>query len=214
MIVRAHEKPAFHEFLFSKRREQIIDPVVYKSILDYYLQAEPDQINILDFGCGNGYVSLLLADHAKNLESLHIYSLDYQEELLDTLWKRIVQKGLKNITPFHLNEQNRIFYPNWLPPMDLVFFSFSLSAASGPDDILKTTLPIIRPGGKVFIMDWGVSVNDEVLDELFSRENRLTPMILEQILERSGYYLESVQGKYRFPSQDGYFFLEGTRPLL
>lgn len=212
MILRSHEKPDYHEFLFSKKREQIILPEVYLKIIDYHINSEIKPYNILDFGCGAGYVSLLIGEHLKEIPDVHIYSLDYQEDLLDQFWKKIVQKELKNVTPFHLNEQNRIFYPKWLPDIDLAFFSFSLSASSGPDDILETTGRIIIPGGRIFIFDWSSDFNNLTLDELFPQENRLTPMIFEQIIERSGYYLDKDKEKYKISNQEGYFFLEAFKP--
>lgn len=217
MILRPHEKPAYHDFLFSKKREQIIEPDVYIKIIDSAVRQnigdDPEKhINILDFGCGAGYVSLLLAEQFVDVQNLHIYALDYQEDLLDQFWKRIVQNELKNVTPFHLNEQNRIFYPKWLPSMDIALFSFSLSASSGPDDILETTGRVMQPSGRIFIFDWSADFSEDTLNEVFPQEDRLTPMILEQIIERSGYQLQNNTGQYNITASKGYFFLEGFRP--
>ncbi len=189
MIAKAHESLAYQEFLISELRENVIPPQVYLDILPERIDYP---IRLLDFGCGMGYVSLLLGDALRNHEGSHIFACDYQEDLLDIFWKKIVQRKLNNITPFFLPDRSLIFFPRWIPPIDHLIFSFSLSAVDDGFKIFQTIKSALREDAMVHIIDWEHDAKNEIVNRLFPPEDRLTAMILQQWLELTGYKVEQV----------------------
>lgn len=201
MIIKAHESVDYQDFLTSDYRELSVPADAYLKILRDQLD-EP--LQILDFGCGLGYVSLLLGEQLKKNSQAHIYACDYQEDLIDLLWKRLVHHNLKNVTPFHIPDRSLVNFPKWIPGINHFFFSFSLSAVEDAFKVFNTIKSILSETAVLHIFDWEHDANNEYLNKVFPKEDRLTAMILQQWLELTGYKVtrtESSKGK-------DYFYLE------
>ncbi|MDH4200072.1 MAG: class I SAM-dependent methyltransferase [Spirochaetia bacterium] len=183
MPFRAHESQEYQDFLISEQRKGIISGDLYHAMLPAFTP----ELNILDFGCGFGYVSVYYSEKFKEHDDFHIYACDYQIDALDFLWKRIAENKFKNITPFHMPDQSRLHCPKWVPVADHLFFSFSLSATDNPVDILKTIRPLISEKTLIHVIDWDKNRNHEKMDVLYPVRSRLDAAQVKDCLERTGY---------------------------
>ena len=84
------EEAEYQDFLVAEARLSLVPAEIYERLIPYDPNA---YYSVLDFGCGLGYASMLLAQKFKEHEKFKIYACDYQEELLDRLWKRIVNRN-------------------------------------------------------------------------------------------------------------------------
>lgn len=184
MILKPHENPKYQEFLTSDLRVPLVPESVYLNLLKI---KNFRSSNILDFGCGAGYVSLLLGGALQSSSRSHIYACDYQEDLIDRFWKEIVRKDIKNVTPFFHPDRSHISFPGWLPGIDHLIFSFSLSAVEDAYTVLDRSKSVLREEALIHIIDWEQSSVSPFLKDLYGPENRLTFMILQQWLELTGY---------------------------
>jgi len=183
MLARAFEAEDYQDFLISEQRKGIVAPELYNSMIGEF---KPD-INILDFGCGLGYVSVFYSEKFKEHDNFHIYACDHQVDVLDLFWKRIADNKFKNITPFHMSDQSRLHFPNWVPQCDYIFLSFSLSATDNPDDILKTIKVKCTAKTFIHIIDWDKLKTHEKVDEIYPAKSRLHPENVKNYLQQNNY---------------------------
>jgi ubiquinone/menaquinone biosynthesis C-methylase UbiE len=183
MLARAFESEEYQDFLISEQRKGIVAQELYNNMIGDF---KPD-INILDFGCGLGYVSVFYSEKFKEHDNFRIYSCDHQVEVLDLLWKRIADNKFKNITPFFMPDQSRLHFPSWIPECNYIFFSFSLSATESPVDILKTIAVKCAPKSYIHIIDWDKSKSHEKIDDIYPVKNRLHPDNVRNYLDQTGY---------------------------
>jgi len=183
MAFRAHETEEYQDFLISEQRKGVVSPELYNNMIS---EIRPS-MNILDFGCGLGYVSVYYSEKFKEVEDLHIYACDYQVDVLDLLWKRIAENKFKKITPFFMSDQSRLHFPNWVPVADHIFLSFSLSTTDNPVDVLTTLKSKVSETTIVHLVDWDKKKNHERIDAIYSERYRLTQEQTKDYLERTGY---------------------------
>ncbi|HRP68555.1 MAG TPA: class I SAM-dependent methyltransferase [Turneriella sp.] len=175
----------YQQFLISDQREKLIPSAVYTSALTKDVR---ENLNVLDFGCGHGYVAVLLA-HLP-LKGLHVYACDCDEECLDTLWGRIAHRDIKNLTAFHLSNYAQIYTPTWLPPIDHVFFSFSVSALEHPDISLPQIVKQMPAGTQFHFFDWNPHKSHPQVDIFVPPARRIQIDDFKKLLEYSGLTLQ------------------------
>ena len=183
MAFRVHESEEYQDFLISEQRKGIISPDLYNSMI----QELKPEMNILDFGCGLGYVSVYYSEKFKEVENIHIYACDYQVDVLDLLWKRIAENKFSKITPFFMSDQSRLHFPNWIPLADHIFMSFSLSTTDNPVDILTTIQSKISSTSILHLIDWDKKKSHEKIDAIYPERYRLTIEQTKTYLERTGF---------------------------
>lgn len=87
---------------------------------------------VLDVGCGDGAVSLMLAERVG--EAGRVYALDMSEEKLSRLTECAASRGLRNIEPLHgLAEE---ILPT-LDAVDAVYSRFVLMHVDEPQRVLR-----------------------------------------------------------------------------
>jgi ubiquinone/menaquinone biosynthesis C-methylase UbiE len=200
MIIPAHERVTYHEYLDSDGRIGLINDKVYIELLASF---EQKMVNILDFGCGNGHVALLAAKTFEKKPNISVYGCDYQEDLLDEFWSRISVLKLKRITPFFMPNISKVHLPAWLPPLHVILFSFSLSCVESISDVLASFRTKLLPDSRVVIIDWQKEVKDPELESHFGRKNRLSHEEVRNALQDTGYRLE----KEEVTNSSYFFFL-------
>lgn len=201
-IEKPHEINEYQRFLISEKREAIVKPEYY---LEKLLTDEP--VNYLDFGTGLGYVGTLLASSENLHPDSHIYACDYQEDLLDTLWKRITDRKLKNITAFFMPDRSRVYFPEWIPKVNHLILSFTTSTVEDAFMLYETLQKGLKPGGKIHIFDWDQHSANPNLERVFPKKHRLTAMILQQWLELTGYKVEESDTDHK-----DFFYLRAALP--
>jgi ubiquinone/menaquinone biosynthesis C-methylase UbiE len=143
-----------------------------------------EQLNVLDFGCGHGYVAMQLAELP--LPGLRVYACDTDEECLDVLWGRIAHREVKNLTAFHLPNFSQISFPGWLPQMDYVCCSFSISALEHPDIGLPQIGKYAAHGTNFLFLDWDPDKSHPVIDIYVPPARRITAGDFRTLIEMSG----------------------------
>lgn len=101
---------------------------------------------VLDIGCGDGAVSLMLAERVG--EAGKVYALDMSEEKLSRLTERAASRGLGNIKPLHgLAEE---ILPT-LEAVDAVYSRFVLMHVDKPQRLLGQMQRILAEGGRAIL---------------------------------------------------------------
>jgi ubiquinone/menaquinone biosynthesis C-methylase UbiE len=104
-----------------------------------------------DFGSGAGGFTIPLA---KKLKKGRVYALDIQEEPLSALVGNAKLFGLNNIKTIQcdLEEPKGSTLPD--NSLDLVLMVNLLFQVESKTGILKEAKRVLRPGGKIIIIDW------------------------------------------------------------
>ena len=98
MRLRYQDVSDYQDFLSSEKRDNIISNEIYETFFnDKFVKG-----NVLIYGTGLGYDIIYLAKKFKNNENIKIYGCDYQDELLDSCWYKIVSNKLFNATVFFM----------------------------------------------------------------------------------------------------------------
>lgn len=184
MAVKIHEEINYQKFLISDRRKNLLNPMIYMEFLK-----NRNSENILDFGCGLGYVTLYYALKFRTKTEKKIYACDYQEDLLDSLWQSATKQSLTNITPFFMPDRSHLVFAGWIPKMDDVIFSLSLSGMDDPSLALKTLRPVLNENGLIHIIEWDKDKTSTTLDDWLRPSERQSENRLRFILQQADYHI-------------------------
>jgi ArsR family transcriptional regulator len=116
----------------------------WKSLAEALLSLLPPMV-IADLGAGEGAFSLLLAQRASK-----VIAVDTSEKMLDVGREQAQRVGVANIE-FRIGDMEEV--PIEDASVDLVFFSQSLHHALHPERALQEACRILRPGGRIVILD-------------------------------------------------------------
>lgn len=116
----------------------------WKSMADAFLRLLPPMV-IADLGSGDGGSAVLLSQNA-----VRVLGVDSSEKMLDVARDRVQRAGIPNLE-FRLGEMEEL--PIDDGSVDLAFFSQSLHHAAHPERALREAFRILRPSGRVLILD-------------------------------------------------------------
>jgi len=109
-------------------------------------EAHPDSsMRALDFGCGTGLVTLLLAPLVRE-----IVAADSSRGMLEQLTCKLKDSGITNVTPFPLPHDGLGELP---PTFDLVVSSMTMHHIADVGGLIKTFQATLSPGGQLCIAD-------------------------------------------------------------
>ncbi|MCS7146109.1 MAG: class I SAM-dependent methyltransferase [Nitrososphaerota archaeon] len=108
-----------------------------------------DGVNLLDIGCGTGYISVPAAELVG--PAGHVYAVDIDEAKLSTLRRKAEKKSLRNLTVI----KAEAWSINQIQPatIDLALMFFSLHHFAKPRESLIEAANKLRRGGRLFIYD-------------------------------------------------------------
>ena len=104
-----------------------------------------------DFGCGSGGWVIPLA---KKLEEGRIYAIDIQEEPLSALGSKLKIEGIQNVKK--ILSDIEIENGSKVPALscDLVLITNLLFQTEKKKQIFKEAARILKPRGKILVVDW------------------------------------------------------------
>ena len=127
----------------SERRKWYNPEAVLKGI-----GLKPDMV-FVDVGCGEGFFSLLAAEIVG--DSGKIYAVDTDAKAIQSLERKFVEKGFKNVDATVGTAEEIVFC---LGCADIVFYSMALHDFNDPYKVLQNAKEMLKPTGTVVDLDW------------------------------------------------------------
>lgn len=133
-------------------------------------------LNVVDFGCGTGVLSVALARWAKS-----VVAIDRNADVLEQAKERARAAKAKNIT-FLREDLHELSLPSG--KKDLVVLSQSLHHVDRPEAVLKEAARILEPGGKIIVLELMPHEEKWVVERLGHKHLGFEPEALESELEK------------------------------
>jgi ArsR family transcriptional regulator len=150
----------------------------WKGVAEALLRLMPPMA-IADLGAGEGTFALLLAQRATR-----VIAVDTSAKMIEVGREQALRHGISNVE-FRLGDMEEV--PIDDGAVDLVFFSQSLHHALHPDRAVAEAARILRPGGRIVVLDL-VKHRFEEARELYADEwLGFSEAELETMLEKSGF---------------------------
>lgn len=137
---------------------------------------------IADFGSGAGHIAILLAK--KTGPEGQVFAIDIQKEALEVLQSRARLEGLLNIKTIWGNLEKIGGSKVDDASVDLVFISNILFQAPQKDVIIKEAMRVLKPGGRIALIEWKVE-KDSPLGP--PAEARISPESAKSLCESNGF---------------------------
>jgi ubiquinone/menaquinone biosynthesis C-methylase UbiE/DNA-binding transcriptional ArsR family regulator len=141
---RQDKMRAFFDSMAGRLGKDYVPGKSWKSLAEAFLLLLPPAV-IADLGAGDGSFSLLLAQHAEQ-----VIAVDSSQRMLDVAREQAARHGITN-TDFRLGDMEEV--PIDDASVDLVFFSQSLHHAAHPERAVREAGRILRPAGRLVILD-------------------------------------------------------------
>ncbi|MGQ9915796.1 MAG: ArsR/SmtB family transcription factor [Bryobacteraceae bacterium] len=132
----------------------------WKAMAEALLALMPS-VDAADLGAGEGAVAFLLARRAK-----HVYAVDSSRQMMEYGSRLAAERGFANVE-FRLGDLEAL--PLEDACVDVAFFSQSLHHAQHPERAVAEAWRILRPGGRVVVLDLAKH-NREEARELYADE--------------------------------------------
>lgn len=145
ILARRQDKMrAFFDSMAGRLGRDYVPGKSWKSLAEALLRLLPPQI-VADLGAGDGSFALLLAQRARQ-----VIAIDSSEKMLEVGREQANRAGLSNLD-FRHGDMEKL--PVDSAAVDIAFFSQSLHHALHPARALEESARILRPGGRVVILD-------------------------------------------------------------
>ncbi|HUX43292.1 MAG TPA: metalloregulator ArsR/SmtB family transcription factor [Terracidiphilus sp.] len=135
---------AFFDSVAGRLGRDYVPGKSWKSLAEAFLHLLPPMA-IADLGAGDGALALLLAQRATR-----VLAVDASARMLEVGREQALRHGIQNIE-FRQGDMEEL--PIDDAAVDLAFFSQSLHHAAHPERAVREALRILRPGGRVVILD-------------------------------------------------------------
>ena len=153
-------------------------PIITRERLRSVLQPEPGE-RVLKIGPGVGYYTLDMAEWVRAEGTIEIF--DLQQEFLDHVGKRAVERGLANINP---TQGDATALPFEDDSMDAVVLTAVLGEIPDPVAALRQIQRVLKPSGRL------------IVGELFGDPHFTTQSALKRQAEEAGLAWESHSGNW------------------
>ena len=110
-----------------------------------------DDMNIADFGCGNGYFSIPMA---KITEQGRVYALDVIKDTLEAVASKAKLENISNIETIHCNLENLNGSKLNDGSMDLVLLRNILFQSQKKSEIIKEAKRVLKGDNRLVVIEW------------------------------------------------------------
>jgi ubiquinone/menaquinone biosynthesis C-methylase UbiE len=117
-------------------------------------------MNVMDFGCGNGYFTLEIANLVG--EKGKVFAVDLQEEMLNQLRNKIKKSRLKDRIKLHRCEADRIGLKE---KFDLIIAFYVLHEVKNQDNFFEEASRIMKNQAKLFISEPSFNVSKKEFEK-------------------------------------------------
>lgn len=135
---------AFFDSMAGRLGRDYVPGKSWKSLAEAFLRLLP-ALDIADLGAGDGSFALLLSQNARR-----IIAVDSSEKMLEVGREQARRHGITNVD-FRQGDMEEL--PIDTASVDLAVFSQSLHHASHPERAIREAARILRPGGRIVVLD-------------------------------------------------------------
>jgi len=175
---RQDKMRAFFDSVAGRLGKDYVPGKSWKGVAEALLRLLPPMV-IADLGAGEGAFALLLAERAKK-----VIAVDTSAKMIEVGREQASRNGIKNIE-FRLGDMEEL--PIRDAKVDLVFFSQSLHHALHPDRAVREANRILRPGGRIVILDLAKHRFEEARELYADEWLGFSEPELEAMLEEAGF---------------------------
>jgi len=175
---RQDKMRAFFDSVAGRLGKDYVPGKSWKSLAEALLRLMPPMI-IADLGAGDGSFSLLLAQNAKN-----VIAVDSSAKMIEFAREQARRHHVKNID-YRLGDMEEL--PVDDEAVDLVFFSQSLHHALHPNHAIAEAARILRPGGRIAILDLARHRFEEAREMYADEWLGFSEAELESMLHKAGF---------------------------
>ena len=141
---RQDKMRAFFDSVAGRHGKDYVPGKSWKAMAEALLRLMPPQI-IADLGAGDGSFSLLLAQNAEK-----VIAVDSSAKMIEFAREQAHRNHVSNVE-YRLGDMEELPIQN--ASVDIVFFSQSLHHALHPDRAICEAARILKPGGRIAILD-------------------------------------------------------------
>ncbi len=175
---RQDKMRAFFDSVAGRLGKDYVPGKSWKSLAEALLRLMPPMV-IADLGAGDGSFSLLLAQNAKS-----VIAVDSSAKMIEFAREQARRHHVKNID-YRLGDMEEL--PIDDKAVDLVFFSQSLHHALHPQHAVAEGARIIRPGGRIAILDLARHRFEEAREMYADEWLGFSEAELESMLHKAGF---------------------------
>jgi len=175
---RQDKMRAFFDSVAGRLGKDYVPGKSWKSLAEALLRLMPPMV-IADLGAGDGSFSLLLAQNATK-----VIAIDSSAKMIEFAREQARRHHVKNID-YRLGDMEEL--PIDDEAVDLVFFSQSLHHALHPQHAIAEAIRILRPGGRIAILDLAKHRFEEAREMYADEWLGFSEAELESMLHRAGF---------------------------
>ena len=121
-------------------------------------------MTVLDLGCGPGFFSIEIAKMLAG--SGKVIAADLQEGMLEKVYKKIKGTELSQMVEIHICQEDKIGVTE---KVDLVLAFWVIHEVPDQDRLFKELKLILKPGGKIYIIEPKFHVSEKSFEEMITR---------------------------------------------
>ena len=175
---RQDKMRAFFDSVAGRHGKDYVPGKSWKAMAEALLRLMPPQV-IADLGAGDGSFSLLLAQNAEK-----VIAVDSSAKMIEFARDQAQRNHVKNVD-YRLGDMEEL--PIDDASVDIVFFSQSLHHALHPDRAICEASRILKPGGRIAILDLARHRFEEARDLYADEWLGFTETEVESMLDRAGF---------------------------